>query len=186
SYRIKRSEGEALVEMPMGILLYDEDYNIEWFNPFMAKYFGQDDEILGSSLADVGPEFLAVIRGEEDQGIQSIAWREHRFDTIVKRQERIIYLYDRTEYYDLNKRYQADKSVFAIIFLDNYDEWTQGMDDRRRSELNNLVTSMLTNWAKEHRIYLKRISSDRFMAFLTEAQLAQLEEEKFQILDRIR
>ncbi|EUJ26320.1 DHH family phosphoesterase [Listeria cornellensis] len=186
SYRIKRSEGEALVEMPMGILLYDENYNVEWFNPFMAKYFGQDDDILGSSLADVGPEFLTVIRGEEDQGIQSIAWREHRFDTIVKRKERIIYLYDRTEYYDLNTRYQADKSVFAIIFLDNYDEWTQGMDDRRRSALNNLVTSMLTNWAKEHRIYLKRISSDRFIAFLTEAQLERLEEEKFQILDRIR
>ncbi|EFR92396.1 DHH subfamily 1 protein, partial [Listeria innocua FSL S4-378] len=60
------------------------------------------------------------------------------------------------------------------------------MDDRRRSALNNLVTSMLTNWAREHRIYLKRISTDRFMAFLTEEMLKQLEEEKFQILDRIR
>ncbi|NVY53265.1 DHH family phosphoesterase [Listeria monocytogenes] len=74
----------------------------------------------------------------------------------------------------------------AVIFLDNYDEWAQGMDDRRRSALNNLVTSMLTNWAREHRIYLKRISTDRFMAFLTEEMLKRLEEEKFQILDRIR
>ncbi len=32
TYRIKRSEEEALVEMPMGILLYDEHYKIEWVN----------------------------------------------------------------------------------------------------------------------------------------------------------
>ncbi|WP_239253875.1 DHH family phosphoesterase [Listeria ilorinensis] len=185
TYRIKRSEEAALVEMPMGIMLYDENFDIQWVNPFMAKYFDQK-ELIGASLEEVGPEFLAVIKGEEASGIQSIAWHEHRFDTIVKRKERILYLYDRTEYYELNNRYLAEKPVFAIIFLDNYDEWVQGMDDRRRSALNNLVTSMLTNWAREHRIYLKRISSDRFMAFLNEAQLAKLEEEKFSLLDRIR
>ncbi|MBC1833115.1 cyclic-di-AMP phosphodiesterase PdeA [Listeria seeligeri] len=185
TYRIKRSEEEALVEMPMGILLYDEHYKIEWVNPFMSKYFDKA-ELIGESLEEVGPEFLDVITGNDDDGIMSIAWREHRFDTIVKRKERILYLYDRTEYYELNKKFQANKSVFGVIFLDNYDEWAQGMDDRRRSALNNLVTSMLTNWAREHRIYLKRISTDRFMAFLTEEMLKRLEEEKFQILDRIR
>ncbi|WP_163655441.1 DHH family phosphoesterase [Listeria sp. PSOL-1] len=185
TYRIKRSEEAALVEMPMGIMLYDENYNVQWVNPFMAKYFDKTS-LIGESLEEVGPEFLTVIKGEKEQGIQSIAWREHRFDTIVKRRERILYLYDRTEYYDLNQKYQAEKPALAIIFLDNYDEWVQGMDDRRRSALNNLVTSMLTNWAREHRIYLKRISSDRFMAFLNAEKLAKLEEEKFTLLDRIR
>lgn len=185
TYRIKRSEEDALVEMPMGIMLYDDDYKIQWLNPFMAKYF-DNHKLIGESLADVGPEFLTAIKGEEQEGVQSIRWREYRFDTIIKREERILYLYDRTEYYELHEKYQAEKSVFAIIFLDNYDEWAQGMDDRRRSALNNLVTSMLTNWAREHRIYLKRISSDRFMAFLNEAMLERLEEEKFSLLDRIR
>ncbi|EUJ30996.1 DHH subfamily 1 protein [Listeria floridensis FSL S10-1187] len=185
TYRIKRSEEDALVEMPMGIMLYDENYNIQWVNPFMAKYF-DNKSVVGDSLEDVSPEFFAVIKSEDAKGVQSIAWRDHRFDTIIKREERILYLYDRTDYYELNKKYQEDKAVFAIIFLDNYDEWAQGMDDRRRSALNNLVTSMLTNWARERRIYLKRINADRFMAFLSEAKLAKLEEEKFQILDRIR
>lgn len=185
TYRIKRSEEDALVEMPMGIMLYDEDYKIQWLNPFMAKYF-DNHKLIGEPLDEVGPEFLAVIKGEEKEGVQSIKWRDYRFDTIIKREERILYLYDRTEYYELHEKYKAEKSVFAIIFLDNYDEWAQGMDDRRRSALNNLVTSMLTNWAREHRIYLKRISSDRFMAFLNEAMLEQLEEEKFSLLDRIR
>lgn len=163
TYRIKRSEEEALVEMPMGILLYDEHYKIEWVNPFMSKYFDKA-ELIGESLEEVGPEFWTLLLGMMRRGLCRLLG-DHRFDTIVKRKERILYLYDRTEYYDLNKKFQANKSVFAVIFLDNYDEWAQGMDDRRRSALNNLVTSMLTNWAREHRIYLKRISTDRFMAF---------------------
>lgn len=185
SYRIKRSEEAALIDMPMGILLYDDSLKIEWVNPFMEKYFDRM-ELIGEPIEEVGPEFVEAIQQTEEQGIVSITWKEYRFDIIVKHKEKVLYLYDRTAYYEIKKKYEDEKSVYAIIFLDNYDEWAQGMDDRRRSALNNLVTSMLTNWAREHRIYLKRISTDRFMAFLNEGMLKKLEEEKFWILDRIR
>lgn len=185
SYRIKRSEEAALIDMPMGILLYDDSFKIEWVNPFMEKYFDRM-ELIGEPIEEVGPEFVEAIQQTEEQGIVSITWKEYRFDIIVKHKEKVLYLYDRTAYYEIKKKYEDEKSVYAIIFLDNYDEWAQGMDDRRRSALNNLVTSMLTNWAREHRIYLKRISTDRFMAFLNEGMLKKLEEEKFRILDRIR
>ena len=38
--------------------------------------------------------------------------------------------------------YHDERTVIAIIFLDNYDELTQGMDDQMRGSINNMVTSL--------------------------------------------
>ncbi len=72
------------------------------------------------------------------------------------------------------------------FYLDNYDDLTQGMDDQRKSSLNNLVTSLLDKWAKENGVFFKRISSERFITVFNEHILHHLEKGKFAILDEIR
>ena len=78
-------------------------------------------------------------------------------------------------------------ALFLVSFLvDNYDELSQAMDDQTRSQLNSLVTSLINRWGTENRIFVKRIASDRFLAVFNEATLADLEKNKFSILDDIR
>src|SRR5699024_9473762 len=79
-----------------------------------------------------------------------------------------------------------EKIVLAIIFLDNYEEITQNMDDTLKSQLNSKVTSVLNNWSNDYGIYMKRSSQDRFLAVLTKEKLDQLEKSKFDILDEVR
>ncbi len=49
SYRIKRGEQEALIKMPIGILLFNEEYEVQWTNPYLQNYFGYQ-EVLGKKL----------------------------------------------------------------------------------------------------------------------------------------
>ena len=35
SYRMKRGEEDAMLKMPIGILFYDDNAKIEWYNPRM-------------------------------------------------------------------------------------------------------------------------------------------------------
>jgi c-di-AMP phosphodiesterase-like protein len=42
SYRLKKVGEEALMEMPIGIMLYNDDYQIEWTNPFLASCFHEE------------------------------------------------------------------------------------------------------------------------------------------------
>src|SRR5699024_6610093 len=49
SHRIKTVGEEALLEMPIGIILYSDDYQVEWATPYMNK-FTEDDTIVGKSL----------------------------------------------------------------------------------------------------------------------------------------
>ncbi len=39
SYRLKKVGEEALLEMPIGIMLFNDDFYIEWTNPFLASCF---------------------------------------------------------------------------------------------------------------------------------------------------
>ena len=82
--------------------------------------------------------------------------------------------------------YYADRTVLGIILVDNYDELAQAMDDQTRSQLNSLVTSLVTKWGKDNGVYVKRIASDRFLAVFNEASLGVLEKARFSILDDIR
>lgn len=39
--------------------------------------------------------------------------------------------------------YEDQRTVLAVIYLDNYDEVTQGLDDQLRTNITSLVTSRL-------------------------------------------
>ncbi|XJZ27308.1 DHH family phosphoesterase [Bacillota bacterium Lsc_1132] len=183
SYRVKRVGEEALMEMPIGIMLINDEYYIEWTNPFLASCF-DEDTLVGRSLYDVAEALVPLIKQEVETEI--IKLHDRKFRVIHKREERLLYFFDVTEQAEIEKMYQNERPAIAIIFLDNYDELTQGMDDQARSSINNLVTSLLNKWAQDNGIFLKRISSERFIAVFNEGILQTLEKEKFAILDNVR
>lgn len=93
---------------------------------------------------------------------------------------------DITEYAIIQSKYEDEKIVIGNIFVDNHDEITQGMTDRNISNLDNFITTQLSNWAKLHHVYLKRITEDRFIVMMHYNSLTKMEEEKFSIIDQIR
>lgn len=183
SYRVKKVGEEALMEMPIGIMLINDEYYIEWTNPFLTSCFDQDT-LVGRSLYDVADTLIPLIKQEVETEI--ITLHNRKFRVIHKREERLLYFFDVTEQTEIEKKYQDDRTVIATIFLDNYDDLTQGMDDQMRGSINNLVTSILNKWANDNGMFLKRVSSERFIAVFSERILHNLEKGKFAILDEVR
>ncbi|WP_062107914.1 DHH family phosphoesterase [Bacillus niameyensis] len=183
SHRIKKVGEEALLEMPIGILLINDEGYIEWSNPYMATCFNESN-LIGKSLYEVGEQIVPLIKQEIETEIVTI--HNHKFRVILRPEERLLYFFNITEQIELEKRYEDERNVLAVILMDNYDDATQGMDDQARSGLNNLITSILNDWALEHGIFLKRTSSDRFITILNEKIFRELEKNKFSILDAVR
>ncbi|MFS7004557.1 DHH family phosphoesterase [Carnobacterium maltaromaticum] len=185
SYRIKRGEQEALIKMPIGILLYNEEYELQWANPYLQLYFGKQ-EVLGRKIADIDKELAGIIKKNQESGLTNIKWGNKDFQMIVQDDIKVVYLMDITQYAKIKEQYIEEQIVIGNIFIDNYDEIVQSMNDRSVSNLNNFVTTQLTNWAREHHIYLKRVSDDRFIVLMYMKSLDKIESEKFSIIDRIR
>lgn len=90
--------------------------------------------------------------------------------------ERLLYLYDITELVVLRERYEEEKLAIGIVMMDNLDEAAQGMDDQQRTSLIAKVASEITEWSKQFEVYLRRLSSERYLMLLNHRSLQALEE----------
>src|SRR5690625_1624412 len=183
SYRVKRAGEEALLEMPIGIILYSEDFEVEWPNPFMNQ-FTEDETYVGKSLQELSEQLIPNIK--EDKEDVWISIEQFYFQVTVKKEERLLYFFDRTKQKKIERKYDDEQTVIGVIFLDNYEEVTRNMEDAVKSELNSTITSTLNHWAQQYRLYLKRTSQERFLAVGTNDILEELEKTRFNILDKVR
>ena len=156
---------------------------IEWVNPFAYSIY-PDKTWIGSPLYEMDDAFRQVLREDSEQEV--IELNDHSYHFYYKPEEKLIYLFDVTERMKIQTLYYADRTTIGILLVDNYDELSQTMDDQTRSQMNSLVTSLVNQWADEYGIFVKRISSERFLAVFNEGTLEQLEKTKFALLDTIR
>ncbi|MRH44385.1 hypothetical protein GH741_17210 [Aquibacillus halophilus] len=183
SYRVKKVGEEALLEMPIGIVLFSEDFMVEWTNPYMNQ-FAVEDTLVGKSLNELSEDFIPKIKDGKSETWLTLDG--YQFQTLIKKQERLLYLFDRTKQTEIQNLYHNEQTVLGIIFLDNYEEISQAMDDTSKSNVNSKVTTILNEWSTDYGIYLKRISQERFLAVMNQQILNQLEKSKFEILDEVR
>lgn len=201
SFRVKRVEGEAINTLPFGIVLYGEDKTVEWNNRYICKIFEQKS-LVGDSLQELFPSLPSIMNEKKDGGHKDGHKDNHKdgqkhFQTEIKigesyyhlmlnTEERLIYLYDVTEMAVLREKYESEKLAIGIIMMDNLDEAAQGMDDQQRTSLIAKVTTEITEWAKHYEVYLRRLSSDRYLMMLNYKSLQELEKSRFVILDEVR
>lgn len=184
SYRIKKVGEEAFLELPIGIILINENKVVEWANPYVSRVFNLD-LLIGQEIFNLSEELDSIVNNESTAEAV-IEVDEKSYQVSYNVDEKLIYLYDVTEKLAIESLYYADRTVIGIILVDNYDELSQAMNDETRSQLNSLVTSLVSKWGKENEVYVKRIASDRFLAVFNEASLGVLENARFSILDDIR
>ena len=184
SYRMKRVGEEALLELPIAIILFNEKNIIEWANPSAVTIFNKET-LIGEELFHLSEAFHSILKSEESK-TPPLKIGNSTYKVIYKAEEKLLYLFDITEKVEMESLYYKDRTVLGIMLVDNYDELAQTMDDQMRSHLNSLVTSLVNSWATENGIFVKRIASDRFLAVFNEEILSKLETAKFTILDDIR
>ena len=187
AYKIRKGEQDVYLKMPIGMILYDTNENITWINPYLQKKLQRQD-VIGIPLKELNERlYYQVKRQIQNQKENDIFTHiDKKYQVIVHPDIRMIYLTDITEYASIEEKYHEEQIVFGQIFLDNFSEVSQSLNDRRKSNLNNFVTNQLSSWAIHHNIFMKRVDDDRFIAFLNRKSLETLEKEKFDIMDKIR
>jgi c-di-AMP phosphodiesterase-like protein len=182
SHRVKRAGNEVIHELPIGILLYNEDRTIEWHNPYIGRMV-ERESLIGHPLED----FFPLLRGKKEKETQyEMTLGSKVYHVTYKAEERLIYFTDVTELKILSKRYEEEKIVLGIVMMDNLDEITQGIDDQARSLLMSKVTNLIAEWTQAHQVFIKRITSDKYLMMMDQKTLKLLEQSKFEILDDIR
>ena len=152
---------EALVVGKLGLMTYDDDYQLTWCSELFDSF---QETFISQKLTKVLPELRLLFNGEEDNVI--VQFNERIYRVFRKENAQVIYWQDITEIDKLNNEYKENKAVVGLIHLDNYNDTIQNEDEQLIALINSNIRQKVVDWAKEKNILLRRLRSDRFIIIL--------------------
>ncbi|MBE5961068.1 MAG: DHH family phosphoesterase [Lachnospiraceae bacterium] len=97
-----------------------------------------------------------------------------------------MYLYDETENMGLKKANSDQKQIIGLLYIDNYEEALESIDEVRRSLLTALVDRKINKYMQSIDAVIKKLEKDKYIFVFQNKYLPQLQSNKFSILEEVR
>ena len=97
-----------------------------------------------------------------------------------------MYLFDETEINACRKELRDERIVTALIYIDNYDEALESIDEVRRSLLIALVDRKINKYISAGNGIVKKLEKDKYLVVFRYKFLEQLREDRFSILEEVK
>lgn len=97
-----------------------------------------------------------------------------------------LYLFDTTELNQLKLEKEQEKLVCGIIYLDNYEEALESVEEVRRSLLVALVDRKISKYFSEHDAVVRKLEKDKYFMVMRKRSLEALQANKFSILEEVK
>ncbi|QWB99802.1 50S ribosomal protein L9 [Mycoplasmatota bacterium] len=175
------NEDIALNYLPVGIVIYDDEYNVDFANNAAKDYFSnvlvnRPKNVLNKVLFD---------NVERRIGKFSITQYDKIYDVIHYPKNKTVYLFEVTEREEVKQKYHDNQNVIGIISLDNFVEATANMDYQNKSSIEGAILAILNNWCQDHNIYFVSLRVDKAVMITNRKKLDEFMEEGFSILERV-
>ncbi len=188
--------------VPYGLV--DENGRIIWMNITLAGLLGKEN--INKSLSAVFDGLSIPDKIEEGAAIElhiTYGKRDYKLviekvnlegismetNLIVSASESAIfamYLFDETEINACKKELRDEKIVTALIYIDNYDEALESIDEVRRSLLIALVDRKINKYVSAGNGIVKKLEKDKYLVIIRYRFLEQLREDRFSILEEVK
>lgn len=196
---------KLLKEMELPYALTDESGKIMWTNLEFDSVVQK--KVVNKTINSIFPDVnIDKILGEEDSGETSISYEGGEYRVKVRRVplEGIaqnsdiidadeyagyliaVYMFDETALKIALKENDDQSLAVALLYLDNYDEALESVEEVRRSLLTALIDRKINKYISALDGIAKKIEKDKFLIVLRKKAVAQLQETKFDILEEVK
>ena len=93
----------------------------------------------------------------------------------------LISFLNKTKEINLQETLDNSKVSVGIIFIDNYEETMQGLDDIKKAEITSKIATQLNDFVTENKGVLTKIDKDRFVVFIEKQYVNEMEKNTFKI-----
>lgn len=97
-----------------------------------------------------------------------------------------MYIYDETEIKSLIKQNNDQKMITGLLYIDNYEEALESIDEVRRSLLIALVDRKINKYMQSIDAIVKKLEKDKYIFVFKQKYLPQLQANKFNLLEEVR
>ena len=202
-------QNRLLKEMITPYAVLDKDGAMLWANGEFEDIIGYDKaarKCISNVFAEVNPDTFPKngLDSEVHVEYKDVSYKilmrdidvEDLFDNVdvlwdaqeKKKNNRFIaiYLYDETEIKKYIKENNEQRTVIALLYIDNYEEALESVDEVRRSLLVALIERKINKYLQSMDAIVKRLEKDKYLVILKKKYLSQLQENRFELLDEVR
>ena len=194
----------ASMELPYGIA--DTDGKILWMNRAMTAIFKDEkpsrrnlailfDKITRESLEEMGHSM--EVKGSYGDCIYRVSVKrvtmgpsaeflDQSEDGDLNDQVLAVYLYDETELYSYIQAITDQQMIAGLIYLDNYDEALESVEEVRRSLLVALIDRKINKYISSLNGIVKKLEKDKYFFAIKQKYMARLEEDRFGLLEEVK
>lgn len=197
---------QILKELNLPHALLDHKGKIVWTNGEFEKVIGSDrgfGKPVSSFFEEMTEDVFPVESTENEVNI-TFESREFRanikkisIDNMVENSRFLeetgngeflygLYLFDETALKIALKELDDQSVVVGMIYIDNYEEALENVDDVRRSLLLALVDRKITQCISSLDGIVRKTEKDKYLLILRKKSLSELKESKFDILEEIK
>ena len=187
---------KAILNLPIPLCILEFDGSITWYNTKFHE-MNEEEDTLGMNIESLVKNIdLRKVLNENKEMYTNINYKDREYtivyNVIKSEQEEkskylmMLYWLDKTDYLELENKYNNEKNVIALIQVDAYEEVLQSAPEERRPLINVDIDKTLAYLESTCNGALKKTSNDKYILILNNQELQRLEADKFSILDTIR
>lgn len=197
-------QAELFREMPFAYAIVSDNGTVLWQNRAFREIAAGDRSQSGNLLSmfpNIKKEMLredgAILEIHSSfqdrkycidlQRTHIVAGQEE-FPTLIDPETKVVavYLRDETEEIRLNLELEAEHIVCGLIYIDNYEEVLDEIEEVRQSLLTALVDRKINRYVSSVNGLTKKIEKDKYFFVLKQQYLQKLLDDRFSILDEVR
>ena len=188
--------------------LMDENGRLVWMNESFMEVTGKAKDY-HKSITTIFPQITKESFADEDENtileyhvtmeehfykaqLQQISFKNiDRGDELAELEEytqhlMAVYLFDETELNLYIKENKEQRFVAGLIYIDNYDEALESVEEVRQSLLVALIERKINKYIAAYGGIVRRMEKDKYFVALQEKNLPALREDKFSLLEEVR
>lgn len=194
-------------ELVLPYAVMDTDGNLMWGNDEFLNVL-ELDKVNGKQVMELFPEITKdVIPQDIMDKVVHISWGNRAYKAVLRRitvdsfvgkgnNEEVIssdentlvtmYLQDETEMNEYIQQIDDQKMIVGLLYIDNYDEALDNVDEVRASLLLALIDRKVNKYMQTMDAIVKKLEKDKYVFMFKNKYLPQLESNKFSLLEEVR
>ena len=176
---LSSSMTEALKISNIGILVYNEDYEITWLSSLFNE---KNINHVGDKILVWLPELKDLLNGKLDKNIVVI--NDDKYEVSKKEDAYVLFFNDISKEYDLEKEAIDSAYVLGVVNFDNYDELALNENDI--SYINTNIKVAVIEYLRKYEIVYKTLKNNRLLLILNHQTYKRLLNDRFSILNLVR
>ena len=175
---------------PLPVCVVNSEETLAIVNDKFRKIF-PNIQILNTKIQDlIGYDPSELLPDGKDKFLINVGERTFNILPSYRASETsksvMLYFVDVTEHENLKIKYQNERSCFAKVIVDNYDELLSKSSEDRKPIVSANIETAIRTWAARLESLVLKLKKDQYQLIFDRKHFKGLVDSKFSILDEVR